>query len=232
MKITVIYATQRKSKSSTWQIAQQFIGRLSEGEPVKEFSLPKDMPHFCKGCWNCFTDYETCPDYGSLKPVLEAMLEADLLVFTAPVYVYHVPGQLKAFLDHFGYQWMAHRPREEMFSKRALLISTAAGAGTKSTLQDLAHSLIYWGVARLYPFGCNVRGADWDTVGEEIKQKLQKKIEKLAAKIEKTKKGVTPSVKVKALFYLMRFMHKKFHFNPVDVNYWEEKGWLGKKRPW
>lgn len=104
MKITVIYATQRKSKSSTYNIAQQFIRNLSEQNEVREFFLPKDMPEFCKGCWNCFTDYRKCPDYGYLKPILEAMLEADLLVFTAPVYVYHVPGQVKAFLDHFGYQ--------------------------------------------------------------------------------------------------------------------------------
>ncbi|WP_242837834.1 flavodoxin family protein [Lacrimispora indolis] len=232
MKITVIYATQRKSKSSTYNIAQRFIRNLSEQNEVREFFLPKDMPEFCKGCWNCFTDYRKCPDYGYLKPILEAMLEADLLVFTAPVYVYHVPGQVKAFLDHFGYQWMAHQPRKEMFHKQALLISTAAGAGTRSAIRDLKDSMTFWGISRIHTFGRNVYGSDWDTVDEKRKLKLQKEIDRLSAGIKETDKHVTPSMKTKALFYVMRFMQQKFKFNPADVHYWESLGWFEKERPW
>jgi multimeric flavodoxin WrbA len=111
MKITVIYATGRKAKSSTYNIAQQFIKQLSDGDSVTEFFLPKSLPNFCRGCWNCFSDYSTCPDYEYLKPILDSMLDSQLIIFTAPVYVYHVPGQVKAFLDHFAFMWMAHQPR-------------------------------------------------------------------------------------------------------------------------
>ena len=72
MKITVIYGTMRKEKSSTWQIAQQFIGRLSENDSVKEFYLPAAMPNFCRSCWQCFEDYTKYPDYSYLAPILEA----------------------------------------------------------------------------------------------------------------------------------------------------------------
>mgnify|MGYP001086017374 CR=1 FL=1 len=232
MKITVIYATQRTSKSSTYNLAQQFIRQLSETDTVTEFFLPKDMPNFCIGCWNCFTDFKNCPDYGYLKPILESMLEADLLIFTAPVYVYHVPGQLKAFLDHFGYQWMAHQPKKEMFKKQALLISTAAGAGTKSTLRDLKDSMTFWGVARIYTFGRSVHASDWDIVSEKKKLKFQNEIGRLSAKIKAARGHVKPSLKIKALFYVMRFMHKTFKFNPADVRHWEVQGWFEKERPW
>lgn len=232
MKITVIYATQRKSKSSTYKIAQRFIQNLSETDSVKEFFLPKDMPNFCIGCWNCFTDYRNCPDYGYLEPIIESMLEADLLIFTAPVYVYHVPGQVKAFLDHFGYQWMAHQPRKEMFHKQVLLISTAAGAGTRSALRDIKDSMTFWGISRIYSFGRNIHGSDWDTVADKKKAKLQMEIDRLSVKIKGKDRPVTPSLKVKTLFHVMRFMHKKFHFNPADVHYWESLGWLNKERPW
>ena len=87
------------------------------------------MPNFCRGCYQCFTDHTKCPDFAYIKPIADAMREADLLIFTALVYVYHVPGQVKAFLDHFGYRWMPHQPGGDMFKKQALLISTAAGAG-------------------------------------------------------------------------------------------------------
>jgi Multimeric flavodoxin WrbA len=232
MKIAVIYGTQRKSKSSTYNIAQQFIQQLSEGCEVTEFFLPQSMPNFCRGCWQCFTDYTKCPDYKYLKPMTEAMDEADLLIFTAPVYVYHVPGQLKAFLDHFGYRWMPHQPNKKMFHKQVLLISTAAGAGTKSTLKDLKDSMMFWGVARVHTFGRNVRAANWDTVSEENRIKFQKDIKKISEKIKTEASDVKPSLKVKGLFYVMRYMQKKFHFNEADVNYWKEQGWFGKERPW
>lgn len=232
MKIAVIYGTQRTAKSSTYNIARQFIRQLSGTDAVTEFFLPKSMPNFCIGCWNCFTDFKKCPHYGYLKPILEAMLEADLLIFTAPVYVFHVPGQVKAFLDHFGYQWMAHQPRKEMFTKRALLISTAAGAGTKSTLKDLKDSMTFWGISRIYTFGRNINASDWDTVDPKKKSKLRKEIDRLSVKIKAEGGNVKPSLKIKALFYVMRFMHKKFKFNPADVRHWEAHGWFEKERPW
>ncbi len=232
MKITVLYGTQRKEKSSTYNIAQQFIKELSEPDEITEFFLPKSMPNFCRGCWQCFTDNTKCPDYAYLKPMIESMREAELLIFTAPVYVYHVPGQVKAFLDHFGYRWMPHQPMREMFHKQALLISTAAGAGTKSALKDLKDSMNFWGIARVYTFGRNVNAADWDTVSSKKKSQFQTDIKKISKKIKEESKNIKPSFKVKGLFYAMRFMQKKFHFNPEDVRYWEEQGWLAEKRPW
>ncbi|MEN1761613.1 NAD(P)H-dependent oxidoreductase [Anoxynatronum sibiricum] len=232
MKITVIYGTPRKAKSSTYQIAQDFINLLSDGDHVKEFFLPKSMPHFCRGCWECFTDHTKCPDFEYVSPIIEAILEADLLILTAPVYVYHVPGQVKALLDHFGYQWMAHQPRKEMFHKQALLISTAAGAGTRSTIKDLKDSMNFWGIARTYAFGRNTHAVDWDSVDEKRKLLFRKDIIRIARKIKAASIHVTPCLKVKGLFYMMRLMHHKFRFNQADVVYWESHGWLEKKRPW
>ena len=40
-----------------------------------------------------------------------------------------VPEAMKAWLDHYGWRWIVHRPEEKMFSKRGVVISTAAGAG-------------------------------------------------------------------------------------------------------
>ena len=71
------------------------------------------------------------------------MDKADILIFTSPVYVYHVTGSMKAFLDHYGYRWMVHRPEEKMFSKQVVCIATAAGAGMKSTIKDISDSMFF-----------------------------------------------------------------------------------------
>ena len=90
------------------------------GGEVKEFFLPRDFGEFCIGCTQCFRKSETlCPHYEKINPLTEALDEADVLIFESPVYVYHVTGSMKAFLDHYGYRWMLHRPEESMFHKQA-----------------------------------------------------------------------------------------------------------------
>lgn len=43
-------------------------------------------------------------------------------------------------LNHLGYRWMVHRLERNMFKKQGVCISTAAGAGMKSTDKDME----YW----------------------------------------------------------------------------------------
>ena len=231
MRVVAIHGTERKE--STYHIARQFIEGLEVSEDkVQEFFLPKDAPNFCRGCFQCFTDFKKCPDYRYIHPIVQAMEEADLLILTSPVYVYHVTGQMKAFLDHLGYQWMPHQPNQTMFSKQALIISTAAGGGTKSTIKDLTDNMWYWGVAKVYTYGVNVAAANWKGVSGKKKAHIQKQVNRLAMKIKSERNRIKPSLKVKGLYYIMRSMQKKFGFSEADVEYWKKQGWLDKKKPW
>lgn len=231
MKIAVVYGTQRKG--STYHIVRQFLEQLNaEPANTSEFFLPRDMPFFCRGCFQCINNSGECPDSAYVKPVLRAMEEADLLIFASPVYVYHASGQMKAFLDHFAFQWMPHRPDKTMFGKQALIVSTAAGAGTKSTIRDIYDSMLFWGVAKTYRYGKNVAAASWENVSAKKKEQIQSEVSGLAAKIKRQRPRLKPAWKVRALFYAMRFMHKKFAFSEPDAAYWKAQGWTGKARPW
>jgi len=217
-------------KGSTYHIAKQLSKKL-EGE-VKEFFLPRDFGFFCTGCTNCFLESETlCPHYEKLKPITEAMDDADVIILDSPVYVYHVTGAMKAFLDHYGYRWMVHRPEEKMFHKQAVCISTAAGAGMKSTNKDMADSMFFWGVAKTYRYGIAVRAVSWDEVSDKMKNNIEKKLTALAGKIKKNEGAVKPSLKTRIFFHIMRLMNRR-GWNEADTEYWRAKGWIGKKRPW
>ena len=147
MRITIIHG--QSHKGSTYHIARALAEKL-EGEII-EFFLPRDFDFFCVGCTSCFgKDEKLCPHYEKLKPITQAMDQADVIILASPVYVYHATGAMKAFLDHYGYRWMVHRPEEKMFHKQAVCISTAAGAGMKSTNKDMADSTFFWGVAKTY----------------------------------------------------------------------------------
>lgn len=229
MKITVIYGTMRKQ--STYNIARKFIDKLSCGDKVLEFFLPKDAPNFCNGCFSCF-EGRICPHKDYINPIAKAMDEANLIIFASPVYVYHVSGQLKTLLDHLGYRWMVHRPSKSMFKKQVLVISTAAGAGCKSTNKDVLDSCFFWGVSKTYSYGLNVFASCWNGVSEKLKEKIDKDVEKISEKIKNQSKVIKPSIKVRGFFNIMRIMHKKNKLSDVDTQYWKEKGWLNNKRPW
>lgn len=228
MKITVIHG--QSHKGSTYHIAKMLADKL-EGD-ITEFFLPKDFNSFCVGCTACFSKSEAlCPHYEKLKPLTEAMDQADVIILASPVYVYHVTGAMKAFLDHYGYRYMVHRPEDRMFRKQAVCISTAAGGGMKSTNKDMADSTFFWGVAKTYQYGVGVRAVSWNGVNDRTKKKIEKKTTVLAEKIKKKHGKVMPSVKARAFFNIMRLVQKR-GWNEADSNYWRKSGWTGKKRPW
>lgn len=138
---------------------------------------------------------------------------------------------MKAFLDHYGYRWMLHRPEESMFHKQAVCISTAAGAGTKSTNKDMADSFFYWGVAKTYKYGVRVMSTSYQNVKPEIKAQIEKKTTKIANQIKARHRKVKPGIKTKICFYLMRMLHTK-GWDEADLAYWREKGWDKDQRPW
>ncbi|MBP5774154.1 MAG: flavodoxin family protein, partial [Clostridiales bacterium] len=146
MKITVINATEKKGV--TYKLKEAFLETFRDNAEITEFYLPKDGPGFCIGCTQCFRDnQDLCKDAECVRKIEKAMLEADLLVFASPAYVFHTTGAMKAMLDHFGYRWMPHRPAKEMFGKRAVIITQCLGAGGASTAKDIADSLSWWGVS-------------------------------------------------------------------------------------
>lgn len=227
-KIVIING--QNHKGSTYHIARMLAEKI-DGD-IKEYFLPRDFGEFCIGCTKCFMESEKkCPHYEKLKPLTAAMDEADVIILASPVYVYHATGAMKAFLDHYGYRWMVHTPEESMFKKQGVCISTAAGAGMKSTNKDMADSLLFWGVTRRYNYGAGVAAVNWNGVSEKKKKAIDKATSSLAKKIRKHVGNVKPGIKTRGMFWAMHFVQRK-GFNPRDAEYWKKKGWTGKKRPW
>lgn len=229
MKITILHG--QNHQGSTCQIARRLAEKV--GGDVTEFFLPRDFGEFCIGCTSCFAESETkCPHYEKLLPITQAIDEAALLIFASPVYVYHATGAMKALLDHYGWRWMVHRPEETMFDKQAVCISTAAGAGMRSTNRDMADSAFWWGVAKTWTYGIAVAETSWERVGEKKKQRIEKDLALLARKIKKKQRHLQPSVRTKLYFSFVRLIQKHGGWNKADTAYWKAKGWTEKKRPW
>lgn len=237
MKITVINGTEKHGV--TYQLKETFLNHFKESSEITEYYLPKDCPSFCVGCTSCFMNGEnTCKDFSYINKIEKSLLEADLIVMTSPAYVMHATGAMKALLDHFGYLWMPHRPNPKMFGKRAVIITQCLGAGSKQTAKDIKHSLSWWGISKIGTFnGSLMSDILWDRLPSKKRKQLTKKINKLAHRFSKMNynKPAHTSLITKIKFKLCRFIQKKVYKNGVaglDSRYWQEHGWLGKKRPW
>ncbi len=237
MKITVINATEKKGV--TYRLKETFLEPFRGKAEITEFYMPKDGPGFCIGCTACFrTRQDLCKDAACVQKIEKAMLEADLLVFTSPAYVFHTTGAMKAMLDHFGYRWMPHRPAKEMFGKRAVIITQCLGAGDSSTAKDIKDSLSWWGVSciRKYTFKL-MSEIDWDKIDDKKRSKMTSRLVSAANRMLKVdySRPARTNLITKAKFMAVRMLQTSLgKDNPeyTDFKYWKENGWIGKVRPW
>ena len=222
MNITIIRATKRKN-SSTYNGAKYFISKLKNAGEVYEFVLPDDMPHICIGCYACLNGNEDkCGGYEYLKPINEAFEKSQLIIFCCPVWCFHTPGQIKSFLDHYGFKWLVHRPNFDMLNKQALIITTAGGGGLKSASKDIKDSMDYWGVAKTYVVTQSVWQYSWNDMPVSFKKNFEKKLDKTAVKVLKYAKNPKPSVKVRFLYNMFKNLHLKDKMWEIDNKYWKE----------
>lgn len=231
MKVVIVNG--QNHRGSTYHAGRMIADKLAEENDIKEFFLPRDFSDFCCGCTKCFEiDEKKCPHYEKLKPITDAVDDADVIILTSPVYVYHCTGSMKAWLDHYGWRWLVHRPEEKMFSKQAVVVSTAAGSGMKSTNKDMKDSLSFWGIPKIYSLGAAVMAVSWSEVKPSVKAKIERKAERIAAKIKSS--GIKPRVSIKGriFFTVFHFVNRKGGMNPADSEYWKNKGWTDKTRPW
>ncbi|MBR3494234.1 MAG: NAD(P)H-dependent oxidoreductase [Clostridia bacterium] len=237
MKITVINGTEKHGV--TWRLKESFLEPFRGTAEITEFVLPRDCPNPCSGCAACCTVGEArCKDAAYVQPIEQALLAADLLVFTSPAYVFHATGAMKTLLDHFAYRWMPHRPAGEMFGKRAVILTQCLGAGAKSAAKDIADSLSWWGVSdiRIRSFRL-LADILWDKLPEKKRAAMTRSMRRLGERMLRIDYGRPARTRLaaKARFLAVRMLHKRIgkdHPDSRDEQYWQESGWLGTARPW
>ena len=230
MKIVMING--QNHKGSTYNIGRLLAKNIGSDKDIVEFFLPKDLNHFCLGCYTCIDDDTKCPFYEEKNRIMKEVEEADILIFTTPTYCLRTSAPMKSFIDLTFNYWMSHRPRKCMFNKKAVVISTAAGSGAKKAVKDVSDALFYWGIPCIVEYGICIQAMNWDGVSEKKKQKIEKDTIRIAQRLSR-KKCVKAGIKTKAIFSLMRMMQKAdLGSGEADKTYWEKSGWLGKERPW
>ena len=145
MKILLINGSPKGKRSNSLKLAYSFIEGFKNGCTDDEESISIDELHVasmniaaCKGCFACWQKTPgICCIKDDMQTVIEKLIDADLILWSFPLYYFNVPGILKNLIDRQlpmslpfmssrqdGYGSGSHDARYDMEGKRHVLIST------------------------------------------------------------------------------------------------------------
>ncbi len=231
MKILTIMGTPHQG--NTRAVTDLFLKEFESADiKLDEIILPNDFREICCGCANCIVKGEsTCPHFHAVEPLIKKIEDADLIIIASPVFAMSCSSGLKAFFDHLAYLWLVHRPRESMFHKVGLIITTAGGSGVKSTIDLIKNNMFYWGIPAIYQYSITTMKMGGNYIHCKIKDKIGKQVKQKASKIKRRLLHRKIGLKTRLFFRIFK-MTQKNGWNPTDSDYWREKGWLDRKTPY
>lgn len=97
--IVVITGSPRKNGNS-FAMTDSFIKAAAEkGHTVTRFDAAFLKIGGCHACETCFKTGKACSFDDDFNTIAPAILDADVIVFTMPVYWYSIPAQIKGVID-------------------------------------------------------------------------------------------------------------------------------------
>ena len=120
-KIVVITGSQRKNGNS-FAMTDAFIKAAEAiGHTVTRFDAAMKKVGGCHACETCFKTGKACSFDDDFNLIAPYILEADAVVYTAPVYWYTFPAQIKGVIDRLFSFCVAGK--EEIYGKECALIT-------------------------------------------------------------------------------------------------------------
>lgn len=98
-KIVVITGSPRKNGNSIAMTEAFIEAAVKKGHEVVRFDATKENVGGCIACESCFKNGRACAINERFGVIAEAIENADVIVFTMPVYWYTIPAQIKAIID-------------------------------------------------------------------------------------------------------------------------------------
>ena len=218
MRCVVIHGSPRRG--NTWDVlnlTKEEIKKYGEFEFIDIELRKENIPH-CNGCFLCiYKGEDKCPHNEKIRNIVQEIEKSDFVIVTSPVYSMQVSGILKTFIDHMSYNF--HRPK--FFAKKALVITTTAGAGHETTAKYIKDILYYWGFNYVEIMPIAYRGLELNDKNLEKISYISKRFSKdlVSEKIHK------PQIKSVFMYNLWRrFGETPFIEGDADYKYWKNSG--------
>lgn len=105
MKVLAINGSPKGSRSNTWKLTKRFLEGMEEGQQagelrIQELQISSLQIRPCLGCFSCWSKTPgICCIKDDMEEVIRAILWADVVIWSFPLYYYTVPGGLKNLID-------------------------------------------------------------------------------------------------------------------------------------
>ncbi len=223
MKVTAIVGSARKKH--TYQATEKFLQNLQTQGDVEYEIIALNDYHLktCRGCKLCLDrGEEKCPLKDDRDLLMEKIMQSDGVVFASPNYTFQVSGQMKVFLDRFGF--VLHRPR--YFGKTFTSIVAQGIYGGKAIVKYL--DFVGGGL------GFNVVKGFCIKTLEPLTDEARRKTEALIGKQSKKyyRELVRQAYPAPSLLKLMLYRLSRTSMKMMlddqyrDYTYFTEKGWF------
>jgi|YelNatPaOPRAMG01_1025707.scaffolds.fasta_scaffold215112_1 multimeric flavodoxin WrbA len=99
MQILAFNGSPRKNGNTSTIIRAMLKGAKAAGAETREIRLHDIELKGCQGCLSCRKRPGKCKQKDELSPYLEAIKTCQGMIVGTPIYMYHVTGQMKIFVD-------------------------------------------------------------------------------------------------------------------------------------
>ena len=143
MSVPLLLACSPRPGGNTATMATHVAQGLGAGSGAARLLFLRDTPIApCTGC-NACRDTGRCilPDSPAVTALHECVRAAPALFVFAPVYFYHLPAQLKAFVDRAQYLWQGAAPTPREATRPAWLGMVAGRARGKELFSGSERTL-------------------------------------------------------------------------------------------
>jgi multimeric flavodoxin WrbA len=224
MKFVLINGSARKG--NTWKLAElvkETIVERNADATFEEIHLYQINMPFCCGCSNCFrVGHNRCPHISYLEPIIQAMEQADGIIFTSTTYNMRETALLKNLFDHLCFY--IHRPH--FFTSKALIVTTTGGVGGKAAAKSISSTLKAIGFNKCYLF--SVASYSWNAYlpKQNTKEALHKITTRFIEDVESRKLHV-PDWDLLIPYNLFRGMSQSYikgsEFETEDGVFWTQE---------
>ncbi len=148
MKIVCIMGSPKGMKGCTGSLVKPLLeSAKNAGAETDIFSLGALKVGFCKSCTtNCHSTGKCVQKNDDFETVLNAMLEADGIIFATPNYNFNVTAQLKALIDRCNFPLHCMK-----FYKKYVATVVTSGGSDPEVVENYLSSI-------MTQFGCRVVG--------------------------------------------------------------------------
>lgn len=111
-KVLILSGSPRKGGNSDILCDEFLRGAQEAGHDVEKIRVAEKKIAPCSGCYYCMAHGGECVHRDDMAPLLQKMIDADVLVLASPVYFYSIDAQLKAVIDRTVARWLEVRDKE------------------------------------------------------------------------------------------------------------------------